>query len=131
MSMPGPEQIAYMQAHASDDLRSNVIACCSVCAFFAAVFVAARLFARHLSSKFLLADWLNIFSFVSCGPGSPFTPRRPLGDAHELHEGDDADGQLNLNSVSIFHFVFASRCALSMGSEGTSSSRRTRAGCRL
>lgn len=77
MSVPGPEQIAYMQAHASDNLSPNVIVCCSVCAFLAAVFVAARLFARLLSGKFILADWLIIFSFVSCGSHLPPPPHRP------------------------------------------------------
>lgn len=66
MSTPGPEEIAYMEAHASDNLRPNIIACVSICAFLAAVFLAARLLARRLSgSKVFLADYLIIFSFVS------------------------------------------------------------------
>ncbi|KAI2463957.1 hypothetical protein F4781DRAFT_95366 [Annulohypoxylon bovei var. microspora] len=63
MSLPSPEQVAYMVAHASDDLRPNIIVCVSVCAFLSVVFVATRLFARWLhGNTLLLADYLIIFA---------------------------------------------------------------------
>ncbi|KAI0839478.1 hypothetical protein F5Y06DRAFT_23125 [Hypoxylon sp. FL0890] len=63
MATPSPEEIAYMMAHASDDLRPNIIVCVSICAFLAAVFVATRLFARWLhGNTLMLADYLIIFA---------------------------------------------------------------------
>ncbi|KAI1409847.1 hypothetical protein F5Y13DRAFT_169053 [Hypoxylon sp. FL1857] len=63
MSAPTPEQIAYMMAHASDDLRPNIIVCVSICAFLAVLFVGTRLYARWLhGNTLLLADYLIIFA---------------------------------------------------------------------
>ncbi|KAI1091696.1 hypothetical protein F5B19DRAFT_251599 [Rostrohypoxylon terebratum] len=63
MAAPSPEQIAYMMAHADDDVRVNIVVCVSVCAFLSVVFVATRLFARWLhGNSLLLADYLIIFA---------------------------------------------------------------------
>ncbi|KAI0107963.1 hypothetical protein F4776DRAFT_416780 [Hypoxylon sp. NC0597] len=63
MSAPSAEQIAYMMAHASDNLRPNIIVCVSICGFLATLFVAVRLFARWLhGNTLLLADYLIIFA---------------------------------------------------------------------
>ncbi|OTB06303.1 hypothetical protein M426DRAFT_319043 [Hypoxylon sp. CI-4A] len=63
MATPSPEQIADMMAHASDNVRPNIIACVAICAFLAVVFVATRLFARYLhGNTLLLADYLIIFA---------------------------------------------------------------------
>ncbi|KAI0537287.1 hypothetical protein GGR58DRAFT_355458 [Xylaria digitata] len=63
MSLPSPEQIAYMMAHASDDLRPNIVACISISAFHAFLIVVARLFARWIhGNSLLIADYLIIFA---------------------------------------------------------------------
>ncbi|KAI4861116.1 hypothetical protein F4820DRAFT_452211 [Hypoxylon rubiginosum] len=63
MSLPSPEQIAYMVAHADDDARPNIIACVAISAFLATVFVGTRLYARWLhGNTLLLADYLIIFA---------------------------------------------------------------------
>jgi hypothetical protein len=69
MSMPSPEQIADMLAHASDDLRVNIVACVTVCATLATVIVAARIYARWIhGNALLLADYLIIVALVRCLP---------------------------------------------------------------
>ncbi|KAI6082199.1 hypothetical protein F4821DRAFT_219273 [Hypoxylon rubiginosum] len=63
MSLPSPEQIAYMLAHADDDVRSNIVGCVTVCAILSVIFVGTRLFARWLHrNTLLLADYLIIFA---------------------------------------------------------------------
>lgn len=65
MSLPSHEQIADMAAHASDDLRPNIIVCVSICAFLSVMIVATRLFARFVGgTMLLLADYLIIFALV-------------------------------------------------------------------
>ncbi|KAI0111154.1 hypothetical protein GGR51DRAFT_569214 [Nemania sp. FL0031] len=65
-AVPTPEQVAYMQAHASDNLAPNIIACVSISATAATVFVALRLWSRRIqhgsmnldaSDYLVLAAW--------------------------------------------------------------------------
>lgn len=58
--------IAYMQAHASDSLAPNIIACCAVCGTASLLFIIARVCSRMLSAaKLQLSDWLVIVGWVS------------------------------------------------------------------
>ncbi|KAI0390654.1 hypothetical protein F5Y17DRAFT_49569 [Xylariaceae sp. FL0594] len=65
MSAPSPEQIAFMAAHSSDDLRPNIIACVSASAALAALIVGGRLFSRLVQGGYLLgADYLILFALI-------------------------------------------------------------------
>lgn len=94
MAAPSPEQIAYMMAHADDDVRVNIVVCVSVCAFLSVVFVATRLFARWLhGNNLLLADYLIIFALVRC------QLRRLIPDRNVTNENGGC-------SVFIYHFLW-------------------------
>ncbi|KAI1118685.1 hypothetical protein F5Y14DRAFT_399397 [Nemania sp. NC0429] len=63
MSLPPPGQIIDISAHASDDLRPNIIICVSISAFLAVTIVLARLYTRTTSGNTLLAaDYLIVFA---------------------------------------------------------------------
>lgn len=63
---PTPEDIAYMQAHASDNLKRDIIVCSAICGVASLVFVLARLWSRRLNQAALgWNDWLVIIGYVS------------------------------------------------------------------
>lgn len=70
--MPGPtiptsEEVAYMLAHADDSLVADLIACTTVCATAATVFVGLRLWSRRvLRGRLTLdaSDWLIVAAWV-------------------------------------------------------------------
>lgn len=62
---PTPEDIAYMQAHASDNLRIDIIVCSAICGVASLVFIVARLWSRKLNEAALgWNDWLVIIGYV-------------------------------------------------------------------
>lgn len=73
---PTPEQIAYMQAHASDNLKVDIIVCSAICGVASLVFILARLWSRMLSQARLgWNDWIVIIGYV--GTWSMTTIREP------------------------------------------------------
>ncbi|KUI56623.1 hypothetical protein VP1G_04044 [Cytospora mali] len=59
-----PQDIAYMQAHASDSLKINIIVCCAVCGVASLLFVIARIWSRRLSAaKLQQSDWMVIVAW--------------------------------------------------------------------
>lgn len=57
--------VAYMQAHASDNMKVEIIVCSSFCAASSVLFVLARLWSRMLATaRIHWSDWLIIFGLV-------------------------------------------------------------------
>lgn len=61
-----PEDLAFMHAHASDNLKIDIIVCSAICGVASLVFILARLRSRMLSEARLgWSDWLVIIGYVS------------------------------------------------------------------
>lgn len=66
MLHPTPDEIAYMQAHASDDRRAPFVGVNIACLVLAFVAVSLRVIARiKIGTKIGLDDWLIILAAVS------------------------------------------------------------------
>ena len=60
-----PDQVQYMQSHASDDERVTLYATCALIAILPIMFVALRFVARKRHHAPLrLDDWLNFSALV-------------------------------------------------------------------
>ncbi|KAG6365194.1 hypothetical protein INS49_006802 [Diaporthe citri] len=66
-TLPTPEQVAYMQEHASDNIVPNLIACATICPILATIFVAFRLWSRRINHgrlKLDASDYLSIAAWL-------------------------------------------------------------------
>lgn len=66
-TIPTPEQIAYMQEHASDNIVPNLIACSTICPILATIFIGFRLWSRRINHGHLkldASDYLSISAWV-------------------------------------------------------------------
>lgn len=66
-TIPTPEQIAYMQEHASDNIVPNLIACSTICPILATIFIGFRLWSRRINHgrlKLDASDYLSIAAWV-------------------------------------------------------------------
>ena len=67
MATISPEEMQYMEAHASDDQTINLYVTCALCTTLPAVFVALRFVARRRNgASFKSDDWLILSALVSC-----------------------------------------------------------------
>ncbi|TGO77363.1 hypothetical protein BELL_0111g00080 [Botrytis elliptica] len=88
-----PEQIAYMQEHASDDQRTGIIAFGVICSIAAIVAVGSRFVARPTSkSKVGLDDWfitvgliITISYVISYCPTTKYGMSRHVIFVTDLH----------------------------------------------
>lgn len=65
MASPSPEELAYMRAHADDDLRPNIYACVACCLIFPYIAVGLRFIARRrMNVPIKTDDYLALAALV-------------------------------------------------------------------
>ena len=65
MAMPTPEQLQYMQAHITDDMRPNIIAASTISIILAYAAVTLRFVARwRVRAAVLADDWWILVALV-------------------------------------------------------------------
>jgi hypothetical protein len=65
--IPNEQEIAYMLAHKSDSLVTNIIVCTAICGIASIVFVGLRFYAQWLTPGRTIAqesDWLMLVAWV-------------------------------------------------------------------
>ncbi|KAL1850369.1 hypothetical protein Daus18300_012964 [Diaporthe australafricana] len=64
-TLPTPEEVAYMQEHASDNIVPNLIACATICPILATIFIAFRLWSRQINHGRLVLDASDYLSIAA------------------------------------------------------------------
>ncbi|KAF7913171.1 hypothetical protein EAE99_010793 [Botrytis elliptica] len=110
-----PEQIAYMQEHASDDQRTGIIAFGVICSIAAIVAVGSRFVARPTSkSKVGLDDWfitvgliITISYVISYCPTTKYGMSRHVIFVTDLHGFAARSFKITLWIVRVFVVAYS------------------------